>query len=133
MSDWLGLGTAITGFTYDLTTAVGQVRILLGDTTAGSGPKPDGANFTDTEIEHFLTLAGADVTLAVAQACSVLATMWSNVADLTVGPRSEKLSQIADRYAARAVALGGGAVALQTGRISLGFQAQWSDTEWATE
>lgn len=121
----------MSDFSYDLTTLVGQVRIELGDTTSGSGPKPDGGNFTDTEVEHFLTLAGSDVTLAVAQACSVLATMWSNVADLTVGPRSEKLSQIADRYAARAVALGGGAGALQTGRISLGFQAQWSDTEWA--
>jgi hypothetical protein len=119
----------MAGFSYDLGTHVGQVRLALGDTMYGSGVRPDGTNLDDSEIECFLTQEGDDVDMATARACEVLATMWAGQADLTVGPRNEKLSQVAQRYAERAQVLRTGT--LQGGRINLGFAATWSDTEWA--
>jgi hypothetical protein len=106
-------------FTYDLSTNVGMVRIALGDSTEGSGVRPDGTNLSDEELTHFLTLEGNDVDRATARACEVLATQWAGYADLTVGPRSEKLSQIAARYAERAKGLRG--AVMTTGYVTLGF------------
>lgn len=86
-------------FTYDLTTDIGKVRLALGDTSDGSGMRPDGANFEDEELDTFLVLEGDDVELATARALEVLANQWASRADLQVGPRKESLSQIATRYA----------------------------------
>lgn len=49
-------------FTYDLTTSIGQVRLLLNDVD------PDEYVFEDVEITAFLTLEGSIVKLAAAQA-----------------------------------------------------------------
>jgi hypothetical protein len=118
-------------FTYDLTTAIGKVRLALGDTTDGTGPRPDGSNFEDEELDTFLVLEDDDVELATARALEVLATQWASRADLQVGPRKESLSQIAARYAEQATAVRGrcGAIssAASVGVIDLGF-AQVGDT-----
>lgn len=106
-------------FTYDLTTALGQVRLALGDTTSGTGVRPDGTNFSDAEIQVFIDLENS-VDLAVARACDVLATQWATVADLQVGPRREALGAIAERYGERAKSLRG--AVLVTGYVSLNFQ-----------
>lgn len=92
-------------FTYDLETAAGKLRLELGDQTDGSGVRPDGTNFSDEELATLLTLEGDNQGRALARACEVLATMWATFADLTVGPRSEKLSQVAARFEKRAAAL----------------------------
>lgn len=108
-------------FSYDLTTAIGQVRLAIGDTssTTGAGVRPDGTNLSDAEITYFLTAEGDDVSLATARACEALAMMWANVADLQVGPRRESLSQVSTRYAERAAALRSGT--LQAGYVSMAF------------
>lgn len=106
-------------FSYDLTTSVGQMRLALGDTTSGTGVRPDGSNFSDDELEYFIN-AESSLDLAMARACDVLATQWTTVADLQVGPRREALGAIAERYAERAKSLRG--ATLVTGYISLNFQ-----------
>lgn len=53
---------AETPFTYDVSTPVGQVRLLLNDID------PDTAVFDDDEITAFLTLEGSVVKRAAAQA-----------------------------------------------------------------
>lgn len=111
-------------FTYSLSSNIGKVRLLLGDTTDNSGPRPDGSNFEDDELDFFLELEGESVDLATARACEVLATQWAAVADLTVGPRKESLSQIAVRFAERARELRSTVVV--PGYVSMGF-AQVSD------
>lgn len=106
-------------FTYDLTTNRGAVRLALNDTVSGTGPRPDGSNFTDAEIDYFLTTAGSDVDAAVARACQALALAWANVASITVGPRSEQYGDIAERYAQRAASIGNST--LTAGYVSLAF------------
>lgn len=44
-------------FTYSstsLTTDLAKVRLTIGDTTAGAGPRPDGSNFTDGGLAIFI-------------------------------------------------------------------------------
>ena len=105
-------------FSYDLTTAVGQVRLALGDTTSGTGVRPDGSNFSDAEIAYFVAQESS-IELAVARACDALATQWATVANLAVGPRREDLGSVAVRYAERAATLRSGT--LQAGYVSLAF------------
>lgn len=104
-------------FTYVLTTSVGKLRLEIGDTTSGSGVKPDGSNFSDAELEYFLDQEGT-VGRATARACEALATAWSTVANLTVGPRKEELGEVAKRFAERAKAL-----RVQFGGASVGASA----------
>lgn len=110
-------------FTYDLTTDIGKVRLALGDTTDGSGPRPDGSNFEDEELDTFLVLEDDDVELATARALEVLAIQWASRADLQVGPRKESLSQIAARYGEQAKAIRERRTAISVGVIDLGFAA----------
>jgi hypothetical protein len=85
-------------FTYDLTTAVGKVRLEIGDTSSDDGVKPDGSNLTDAEISLWLTEEGS-VGRASARACEALARTWARLVDLAVGPRRESLSQAAKAWA----------------------------------
>jgi hypothetical protein len=89
-------------FSYDLTTTVGQLRLEIGDTTYQSGVKPDGSNFSDTELTYFLAQEGAAVGRGTARACEVLARMFAGLVDLAVGPRKESLSQAAQAFSDRA-------------------------------
>jgi hypothetical protein len=86
-------------FNYDdsLDTDRDRVRFRLQDTVENSGPKPSGGNFTDNEIDGLITNEGT-WQRAVAAGFEALEAAWSIYADLQVGPRQERYSQIASRY-----------------------------------
>ena len=81
----------------DYSTDLDKIRFHIADTTASSGPRPAGANFTDEVLTPLITAQGT-WQRAVAVVLDVLATEWSRYADITVGPRRESYSQIADSY-----------------------------------
>lgn len=87
--------------------AIARVRLEIGDTTEGAGVLPDGSNFSNEEIAVYLTTYASDVPQAVNALAGVLARRWATVADVTVGPRSESLSQVSKAWAAIADKLGG--------------------------
>ncbi len=68
--------------TYDLTTNVGKVRLLIGDTDVT--PSTD-AQFTDEEITAFLTMASNSILTAAGYALEA----WA--ASITGGLTSEKI------------------------------------------
>lgn len=86
-------------FTYagTLSTDLDKIRFKIGDTTSGSGPKPSGGNYTDEEIAGLLTLEGS-VNRTIAALYENLAAIWAHYVDTQIGPRDEKLSQVANRY-----------------------------------
>lgn len=89
--------------TYDDTLAddVSKIRFYIQDTVENSGPKQSGGNFNDAEITALLSIEGT-VNRTVAALFDTLASEWSQINDVRIGPRDEKLSQIADKFAARA-------------------------------
>ena len=52
-------------YTYDITTLIGQLRLMIGDTDIV--PTTD-AKFTDEELQYFLTLNSNNLNLAAADA-----------------------------------------------------------------
>lgn len=86
-------------FTYlgTLATDLDEIRFKAQDTVSGSGPKPAGGNFTDEEIAGLLTHE-ATVERTVAALYEALASAWGSYTDAKIGPRDEKLSQVAERY-----------------------------------
>ena len=99
MTDWTGTGTQAGTVTYDsgLSADLSRIRFHIADTTTSSGPRPTGANFTDDVLNALVTVHGT-WQRAVAVVLDVLATEWSRYSDITVGPRRESYSQIADSY-----------------------------------
>ena len=95
-------------FTYDISStdatklAISKVRLELGDNVANYGVKPDGSNFDDAELQYWITDEGGDITHAVGRACDALAKLWTNVANITVGPRREELGSVAAGWEKRA-------------------------------
>ena len=81
----------------DLSTDRDKVRFYIQDTTADSGPKPGGSNFSDDEIAGMVTLEGS-WQRAVAGIFEVLAGLWAQYVDTQVGPRRQSLSQVAEQY-----------------------------------
>lgn len=65
--------------TLSLTTSIGQVRFAIGDDIEGTGVLPNGANFTDTQINYELNQVGGNVTGAAARLCGNLARRWSGL------------------------------------------------------
>lgn len=63
-------------FTYDITTALGKVRFHLGDSTENKGPRPRKNNFSDAEINYFLTEQSNSVIKSVAMGLEALANEW---------------------------------------------------------
>lgn len=119
--------------TTDLATNIGKTRLEIGDndSTAGQGVKPDGSNFSDEEIQYFLTLEGS-VRLAAAKACEVLGRHWSKVADIQIGSRREAFAQIAKNWVERGAELrsqGGGGLRIRR----LARPANVSLTEYSAE
>ena len=92
-------------FTYvgDLSTDLDKVRFHVQDKTENSGPLPSDGNFTDAELNGLIDDQGS-WQRAVAASFDVLETAWANYADKTVGPRSERMSQIAERWSKKATA-----------------------------
>jgi hypothetical protein len=86
-------------FTYlgTLATDLDTIRFKVQDTVENSGVKPNGGNFTDEEIAGLFAIEGT-IDRTVAALYEALATVWSNYVDSEIGPRNEKLSQIAARY-----------------------------------
>ena len=64
---------------YDITTNVGKVRLIIGDTNATSYV------FTDDELNYFLTVNSSNINLAAADALEA----W--VAKYATAPDSEKI------------------------------------------
>jgi hypothetical protein len=95
-------------FTYNLASPdanivlISKVRLELGDNVANSGVRPDGSNLTDEEIQVWLTDESNDISQTVARAAAALANVWTNVANITVGPRREELGSVAKAWADRA-------------------------------
>lgn len=94
-------------FTYDVSTPLGQLRLEIGDTVAGAGPRPDGTNYTDAELNVVLAAvisAGNSYGLAVARVLRRLAAEWSNRASVTIGEFSANYAAVAENYRKQAAA-----------------------------
>jgi len=89
-------------FTYDPTTLVGTVRLLLWDTTEGSGPLPGGANLSDEEIAALST--GAPYGTA-SKAAGVIAAAWASKVTVRAGPLRRDYEEAAIAWERRAKAL----------------------------
>lgn len=90
-------------FTYNLSTDVGKVRLEIGDTVdsstvAGAGVKPSGDNFSDEEVQYFLTQEGSKMK-AVAAAAETLSRQWAVAANISLGSRSESFGEVSARWA----------------------------------
>lgn len=85
----------------DLSTSLDACRFHINDTTASSGPRPASGNYTDAELGAIIDDEGT-WQRAVAVLLDHLAVEWSHHADLTVGPRHQSFSQVAEAYAKRA-------------------------------
>ena len=79
-------------FTYLPATALGRVRLLIGDVTEGEGPRPgpSATNFSDEEIGIFLAENDGKQYLAAAAACETLAVEWAGVPPTKSGPAMEQ-------------------------------------------
>ena len=88
-------------FTYNLSTNLGKTRLAIGDTVNGSGPRPAGANYSDEEINVYLTpviAAGYTYGRAVAQLFRLLAGEWAGKASVSIGDYSVQYAAVADNY-----------------------------------
>lgn len=92
-------------FSYDesLRTDRDYLRLLLGDTVVNAGPQPNGKNFSDKEMDTFLTKAGSEINGAYILICRILATHWTSFA-LTQVSKVGRMSaeQVADQWKKRA-------------------------------
>jgi hypothetical protein len=98
--------------TVDLETFYGLIRLTIGDDEdAPKGVMPDGANFSDAQLEKFYELEGGDpdadsntghVGRASARACEALSLKWAKEpVQVKMGPASERMSA-SSYYAKRA-------------------------------
>lgn len=88
-------------FTYDLTSNRGKVRLAIGDTVSGSGPRPANGNFTDAEIDVYLTpviAASHEWRAAVAPLLRQLAVEWTHQANISIGEYSAQYGALAAGY-----------------------------------
>ena len=79
-------------FTYDPTTDLGRVRLLIGDTDE------DTPQFQDSEIAALMAMSGDSVVATASAACLSLATRYSRFADKQVGDMKVSSSQRATQY-----------------------------------
>jgi hypothetical protein len=88
-------------FTYSLSSDLGKTRLAIGDTVKSSGPRPAGANYSDEEINVYLTpviAAGYTYGRAVAQLFRLLAGEWAGKASVSIGDYSVQYAAVADNY-----------------------------------
>ena len=81
---------------------ISRVRLELGDTIEDAGVRPDGSNLSDEEILLWLDEESNDIMTVVGRACAALSKMWTNIANITVGPRREELGKVAKEWSDRA-------------------------------
>jgi hypothetical protein len=98
-------------FVYDIASedaliaSVSEIRLQIGDSVDGEGPRPDGRNFSNAEINSFLTREGGHIQRTTALALEVLAAEWSKEASRQqLGPASSEANQ-ARAYGERAAIL----------------------------
>jgi hypothetical protein len=72
-------------FTYDMSSAIGKLRLQIADRTLGAGPWPDSSNFSDEELTELLAEEGSQGR-AQAAVAEVLAAAWGTIADISEGP-----------------------------------------------
>lgn len=119
--------------TYDLTTDAGKVRLHLGDTVDGVGPRPDKRNFSDAEITYLLA-AETTVTAAVALGFETLSGEWAAYSiqeregDVSYDAKglAEVYAELADDWRDKPDG-GNGSGTLQAGVIALDFMAKGDD------
>ena len=122
-------------FTYDATSALGLLRLRVGDTVANDGPRPGKANYSDAEIAALQGSAGA--LGGAANVCDALAAEWARHANQQAGPYRKDLGAIAAEYRAQAAEYrrqaaaageaGSGLGTLQAGVILDGGYADYTD------
>lgn len=91
-------------FTYtgDLSTNLDKVRFEIGDRVSGTGPRPDGTNFTDAEAGAVITLEGSWQG-AVVHLLETLANEWATAAgSVRMADYSEDYTNRAEAYRKRA-------------------------------
>lgn len=79
-----------------------EIRLELGDSVEGEGPRPKGRNFSDEELLVLYSKEDDALMPTVARAAEVLAREWSSHADITEGPSRESASQISKSWERRA-------------------------------
>ena len=92
-------------FTYRLSTPLGQTRLAIGDTINGAGPRVNGLNFSDEEINVYLTPAtdaGYSYGRAVSQLLRLLANEWAGKASIAIGEYKVEYANVAANYRAAA-------------------------------
>lgn len=73
-----------------------QLRLLIGDTAEGDGPRPGQANFQDEELDTFLILEDDNLNRTVALIFETLAGEWARLAgSYRLGPETEEARQSA--------------------------------------
>jgi len=94
-------------FSYTPGTDRGRVRRAIGDAKEDAGPLPDGSNFTDAEIDQFISDEGT-WQRAVAAAFEALAAAWANEytftsdgATINKGDRGDKFLALAATWRKR--------------------------------
>jgi hypothetical protein len=117
-------------FTYDLTTAIGKVRLLIPDNVLAA------YDLEDDEIEYFLGEVGQDVNAAAVRACKWLARKYSKLASFTADGLRVDHTQRAAEYAARAkeieAELGGGVSSVEITR-SDGYSENAATSEYGRQ
>ena len=86
-------------FTYDLTTNIGKVRLLIPDN------EETAYDIEDAEITYFLTEVGSNVNAAAIRACKWLARKYAKQATFTADGLNVQLTQRAQAFAERAAEL----------------------------
>lgn len=91
-------------FTYNPATALGKIRLRVGDTVVGAGPRPGTAtNYADDEVAALQ--GGAGELGGAANVAATLAMEWARQVDTQAGPLRKSASQASARYAALAAEL----------------------------
>lgn len=87
-------------FDYDLAATdatialVSKIRLAIGDTVEGAGPRPDGRNFSNEELTTFYSDEDSHAKRAAAVAFEVLSAEWSAFKGRhKMGPEDELFNQ----------------------------------------
>lgn len=124
--------TGGASWTYDLTTDVGKVRLIIGDTNIAD------QLLQDAEIQFYLDQAGAELYPAAIAACYAIAAKFSRQADFTnlslslsASQRAAAFLELAKTLAAQVAsgAVGGGSSMYVGGLTKSGKEALDSDTD----
>ena len=84
------------GYSYDLSTNVGKVRLLIPDNVASA------YDLEDDEITYFLGIAGSNVLAAAVKSCRWLSRKYAKQATFTADGLSVQLGERAKLFAERA-------------------------------